>query len=94
MREPTSSDERPAWLRKPASSGLVTLRRESAEPVEEQQGESHPELQAESAHRLHRRFDRIGRLVGDTAMQKLLGSHVMVIGLGGVGSWPALASGA
>ncbi|MCM2277415.1 MAG: tRNA threonylcarbamoyladenosine dehydratase [Oligoflexia bacterium] len=38
---------------------------------------------------LHRRFDRMGRLVGDAGMKKLLGSHVMVIGLGGVGSWAA-----
>lgn len=38
---------------------------------------------------LHRRFDRMGRLVGDAAMQKLMKSHVMIIGLGGVGSWAA-----
>ncbi|NDD90518.1 tRNA threonylcarbamoyladenosine dehydratase [bacterium] len=40
-------------------------------------------------YRLHRRFDRMGRLVGDRAMKKLMESHVMVIGLGGVGSWSA-----
>lgn len=40
-------------------------------------------------YKLHRRFDRMGRLVGDPAMKKLLKSHVMVIGLGGVGSWAA-----
>lgn len=38
---------------------------------------------------LHRRFDRMGRLVGDQVMTKLFGTHVMVIGLGGVGSWAA-----
>lgn len=38
---------------------------------------------------LHRRFDRMGRLVGDTNMEKLFRTHVMVIGLGGVGSWAA-----
>lgn len=38
---------------------------------------------------LHRRFDRMGRLVGDSKMQKLMNSHVMIIGLGGVGSWAA-----
>lgn len=38
---------------------------------------------------LHRRFDRFGRLVGDTNMQKLMNSHVMIIGLGGVGSFSA-----
>lgn len=40
-------------------------------------------------YRLHRRFDRMGRLVGDDAMKKLMNSHVMIIGLGGVGSWAA-----
>jgi tRNA A37 threonylcarbamoyladenosine dehydratase len=40
-------------------------------------------------YRLHRRFDRMGRLSGDDKMQKLMDSHVMVIGLGGVGSWAA-----
>lgn len=43
----------------------------------------------ESKYVLHRRFDRMGRLVGDEGMQKLFGAHVMVIGLGGVGSWAA-----
>lgn len=40
-------------------------------------------------YQLHRRFDRIGRLVGDQKMSQLFNSHVMVIGLGGVGSWAA-----
>ncbi len=43
----------------------------------------------EDNYTLHRRFDRMGRLVGDHNMKKLFGSHVMVIGLGGVGSWAA-----
>ncbi len=42
-------------------------------------------------YRLHRRFDRMGRLIGDDSMKKLMNSHVMVIGLGGVGSWAAEA---
>jgi len=42
-------------------------------------------------YRLHRKFDRMGRLVGDDAMKKLMQSHVMVLGLGGVGSWAAEA---
>lgn len=44
---------------------------------------------SESKYILHRRFDRFGRLVGDANMAKLFGSHVMVLGLGGVGSWTA-----
>lgn len=42
-------------------------------------------------YRLHRRFDRVGRLVGDPGMARLLSSHVLVIGLGGVGSFAAEA---
>lgn len=40
-------------------------------------------------YRLHRRFDRMGRLVGDRGMKALMESHVMVVGIGGVGSWTA-----
>jgi len=40
-------------------------------------------------YKLHRRFDRIGRLVGDQKMKRLLDSHVMILGIGGVGSWAA-----
>lgn len=43
----------------------------------------------ENNYTLHRRFDRMGRLVGDDMMKKLFNSHVMIIGLGGVGSWAA-----
>lgn len=43
----------------------------------------------ETEYVLHRRFDRMGRLVGDAVMKKLFNTHVMVIGLGGVGSWAA-----
>jgi tRNA threonylcarbamoyladenosine dehydratase len=46
-----------------------------------------PRNDKETNYRLHRRFDRIGRLVGDGGMERLLGAHVMVIGLGGVGSF-------
>lgn len=43
----------------------------------------------ETKYVLHRRFDRMGRLVGDAGMEKLFKSHVMILGLGGVGSWAA-----
>ncbi len=43
----------------------------------------------ENAYRLHRRFDRMGRLLGDRAMERLFSSHVMVVGVGGVGSFAA-----
>lgn len=37
--------------------------------------------------KLHRRFDRTGRLLGDSAMERLSKSRVVVFGLGGVGSY-------
>lgn len=43
----------------------------------------------ETEYVLHRRFDRMGRLVGDDLMKRFFKTHVMVIGLGGVGSWTA-----
>jgi tRNA A37 threonylcarbamoyladenosine dehydratase len=42
-------------------------------------------------YRLHRRFDRMGRLVGDSSMERLFRSHVMIVGIGGVGSFAAEA---
>lgn len=48
-----------------------------------------PKIIEENNYRLHRRFDRIGRLVGDGGMAKLFASRILVVGLGGVGSWAA-----
>ncbi len=42
-------------------------------------------------YRLHRRFDRLGRLVGDAGMARLFGARVLVVGVGGVGSHAAVA---
>ena len=42
-------------------------------------------------YKLHRRFDRTGRLLGDRAMAKLAQAHVVVMGVGGVGSYAAEA---
>jgi tRNA A37 threonylcarbamoyladenosine dehydratase len=36
-----------------------------------------------------RRFDRMERLVGRAAMERLAASYVMIVGAGGVGSWAA-----
>jgi tRNA threonylcarbamoyladenosine dehydratase len=37
--------------------------------------------------KIHRRWDRLVRLLGDGGVHRLLGSHVAVFGLGGVGSY-------
>lgn len=42
---------------------------------------------APRSFKLHRRFDRAGRLLGDTAMERLARARVVVFGLGGVGSY-------
>lgn len=57
--------------------------------LESIQPNSPPPGQEEDAYRLHRRFDRMGRLVGDAGMERLFNSSVMVVGLGGVGSFAA-----
>lgn len=44
---------------------------------------------AETPLLLHRRFDRMARLVGNDAMTRLHRAKVMVVGLGGVGSFVA-----
>ncbi|HQX51979.1 MAG TPA: tRNA threonylcarbamoyladenosine dehydratase [Planctomycetaceae bacterium] len=41
--------------------------------------------------RIHRRWDRFVRLVGNDGIRRLLGSHVTIFGLGGVGSYVAEA---
>ncbi len=41
--------------------------------------------------KVHRRFDRFARLVGDSGVDRLARAHVVVFGCGGVGSWAAEA---
>ena len=53
------------------------------------QSASSPSEPQSEEYRLLRRFDRMGRLVGDESMRRLRAAHVMVIGIGGVGSWTA-----
>lgn len=43
----------------------------------------------ETQYRLHRRFDRLGRLFGDGAVERLMQSRVIIFGLGGVGGFAA-----
>lgn len=45
----------------------------------------------ETAYRLHRRFDRLGRMFGDDAVAALINLRVAVVGLGGVGCFAAEA---
>ncbi len=45
----------------------------------------------DTTYRTHRRFDRAARLLGEGAMRRLASARVMVVGLGGVGSFAAEA---
>jgi tRNA A37 threonylcarbamoyladenosine dehydratase len=45
----------------------------------------------ETPYRLHRRFDRLGRMFGDEAVSALMKLRVAVFGLGGVGCYAAEA---
>ena len=42
-------------------------------------------------YKLHRRFDRAARLLGESAMERLAHARVMVVGMGGVGGFAAEA---
>jgi tRNA A37 threonylcarbamoyladenosine dehydratase len=47
------------------------------------------ELRNDPKYRLHRRFDRMARLVGDDGIKAMSQSFVIVFGIGGVGSFTA-----
>ncbi len=51
----------------------------------------YPGREMKNGWRLHRRWDRAGRLLGENSMKTLYDSHVVVMGLGGVGSFTAEA---
>lgn len=48
---------------------------------------SYPPAPDAKPFRLHRRFDRTGRLLGEPGMRRLSAARVVVFGLGGVGSY-------
>lgn len=50
-----------------------------------------PATAKQKRYKLHRRFDRVGRLFGDGAVELLMNSRVTVFGLGGVGGFAAEA---
>jgi tRNA threonylcarbamoyladenosine dehydratase len=71
---------------------LPTIAHAGARPAPElRHGGAETHEQVEPASKVHRRFDRLARLVGDSGVAKLARAHVVVIGVGGVGSWAAEA---
>lgn len=73
----------------PPMSTIVQLQTSFVEPALEAPPVADPTIPSD--YKLHRRFDRIGRLVGDRAMSRLEKAHVIVFGVGGVGSFTAEA---
>jgi tRNA A37 threonylcarbamoyladenosine dehydratase len=43
----------------------------------------------ETKYKTHRRFDRAARLIGEPGLHRLMGSRVVIFGMGGVGSFAA-----
>ncbi len=65
-----------------------------AEAIPSAQLDAAPETDAaepETQYRTHRRFDRAARLFSEPGLHRLMGSRVLVIGVGGVGSFAAEA---
>src|SRR5437667_2678689 len=78
-------DNRPgieAW--RPRTGGLCTP---AQPPTQSATAISGMGSRMQPAFKLHRRFDRTARLIGDAGMERLWGAHVIVFGLGGVGSY-------
>jgi tRNA A37 threonylcarbamoyladenosine dehydratase len=65
---------------KPPGQALEELPRQSGVSLKDREDET---------YKLHRRFDRLGRLYGDGAVHRLMNAKVVVFGLGGVGSFAA-----
>lgn len=68
---------------------LVTLGRSKAEITDTCPTNPMADVPDDAPIKVHRRFDRLARLVGDHGVGRLAKAHVMVIGCGGVGSWAA-----
>jgi tRNA A37 threonylcarbamoyladenosine dehydratase len=62
--------------------GLTTDRRGPTDPVETSE---------DATYKTHRRFDRAARLFSEPGLHRLMKSRVLVIGVGGVGSFTAEA---
>ena len=82
------SDESPCVSHDPNSARSATAR-PSSSASSAAASSLEDGAEDENAYRLHRRFDRMGRLFGDRPMERLFSSHVMIIGVGGVGSFAA-----
>lgn len=86
MQLPTTKD-RATILRSPTRLDEPT----SVLAVESMPSSAGPEQSDDAVYKTHRRFDRAARLFSEPGLHKLMGSRVLVIGVGGVGSFAAEA---
>jgi tRNA A37 threonylcarbamoyladenosine dehydratase len=78
----------------PITRDARTIEKASADSAPRRAGDepsSASESDAEKVYRTHRRFDRAARLFSEPGLHKLMGSRVLIIGVGGVGSFTAEA---
>lgn len=77
----------------PLARGTAQLVEAPKKPLDEPSAdaESTDEREPETRLRTHRRFDRAARLFGEPGLHRLGASRVVVVGLGGVGSFAAEA---
>ena len=71
--------------------GSVAHQPESPQPASLEAASSAPEPAQEARYRTHRRFDRAARLLGEPGLHRLMAARVLVVGVGGVGSFTAEA---
>jgi|GEM_PF-38128 len=69
----------------------VQDRLDEAVPVVDDHATYEGATDEDRSYKLHRRFDRLGRLFGDDAFSRLMNLRVVVFGTGGVGSYAAEA---
>lgn len=87
----------PRWVNKrpvelPITLDARTVRKRALEPDHSEQALSEQaESPQETRYRTHRRFDRAARLLGEPGLHRLHGARVLVVGIGGVGSFAAEA---
>jgi len=76
----------------PLTLDSQTVRRTQATaPVAEGGAQPAAESTQETRYRTHRRFDRAARLLGEPGLHQLFAARVLVVGVGGVGSFAAEA---
>lgn len=87
-RRPTNFDSAPASPEPNAEGRLVTAPETDAPETDALETDA---LEAETRLRTHRRFDRAARLFAEPGLHRLQRSRVLVVGVGGVGSFAAEA---